>query len=150
VAPTFTLRIANTTDQTLWCALIDLTETYGIFTDAFPAGSVALGPGESTELALTGQVSDALWEAGTVTLTDQLKVVTSTLEFDPRSLEQEELDVSGAARPPVTRGHAPARSTLERLLSRVTTRRLAAPSASEQVADWRTDDVYVVTTRPRP
>lgn len=150
VAPTFTLRIANTTDQTLWCALIDLTETYGIFTDAFPAGSVALGPGESTELALTGQVSDALWESGTVTLTDQLKVVTSTLEFDPRSLEQEELDVSGAARPPVTRGHAPARSTLERLLARVTTRRLAAPSASEQVADWRTDDVYVVTTRPRP
>lgn len=148
VAPSFTIRIANTTDRTLWCALIDLTETYGIFTDAFPAGSVALGPGESTELALAGQVSDVLWEAGTDRVTDQLKVVTSTLEFDPRSLEQEELDVN-AVEPPVMRGHAPARSTLERALAHVTTRRLATSSPSEQLADWRTDDLYVVTTRPR-
>ena len=47
-----------------------------------------------------GQVDDALWEAGTVSLRDQLMVVTSTLEFDPRSLEQEELDVSAV---PATR-----------------------------------------------
>lgn len=150
VAPRFTIRIANTTDRSLWGALIDLTETYGIFTDAFPAGSVALGPGESTELSLTGQVSDALWEAGTVTVTDQLKVVTSTIEFDPRSLEQEELDVTAAPTRTLTRGGGPIRSTLERLLARVTTRRIGGAAASEQVADWRTDEIYVLTTRPRP
>lgn len=148
--PAFTVTIANTTDASLWCALLDLTETYGIFTDAFPAGSVALAPGESTEVALTGQVSDALWEAGTVTVTDQLKVVTSTLEFDPRSLEQEELDVSVAATSPLLRGGVQPRSTLERLLARVATRRLEPASAEEAITDWRTDDVFVLTTRPRP
>lgn len=150
VAPTFTMRIANATDEHLWCGLLDLTETYGVFTDAFPSGSVALGPGESVEVALTGQVSDALWDAGTVTVTDQLKVVTSTLEFDPRSLEQEELDVTVASSAPVTRSVVPARSTLERLLARVTTRRLGVAETGVDVADWRTDDVYVLTTRPRP
>ncbi len=149
VPPPFTVTIRNTTDMPLWCALIDLTETYGIFTDAFPAGSVALAPGESTEVALTGQVSDELWAEGTVTVTDQLKVVTSTLEFDPRSLQQEELDVSVAGSAPVRRGEVQPRSTLERLLARVTTRRLGPASPAEAVADWRTDDVFVLTTRPR-
>jgi hypothetical protein len=144
--------VLNTTDQTLWCALLDLTETYGIFTDAFPAGSIELAPGQSRSVAMTGQVSDDLWQAGTVALTDQLKAITSTLEFDPRSLEQEELDVTGpprAAVPGMTlRGGEPARSTLDRLLTRVTTRRLSPPGAIEPVADWRTDDLFVVTRRP--
>lgn len=148
VPPAFSVTLRNTADVPLWCALIDLTETYGIFTDAFPAGSVALAPGESTAVALTGQVSDALWAAGTVTVTDQLKVVTSTLEFDPRSLQQEELDVA-AVGPAVVRGEVHARSTLERLLGRVATRRLGPPSPTEAVADWRSDDVFVLTTRPR-
>jgi hypothetical protein len=150
--PAFTVTVRNTTDQTLWCALLDLTETYGIFTDAFPAGSLELAPGQSRSVAMTGQVSDDLWRAGTVALTDQLKAITSTLEFDPRSLEQEELDVTGpprAAAPGMTlRGAEPARSTLDRLLTRVTTRRLSPPGEIEPVADWRTDDLFVVTRRP--
>ncbi len=40
---------------------------------------------------------------GTVSLRDQLMVVTSTLEFDPRSLEQEELDVSAVPAAGTTR-----------------------------------------------
>lgn len=152
--PRFTVRLANTTTRPLWAALIDLTETYGIFTDAFPAGSVALGPGESTALDLVGQVADALWQAGTVSLRDQLMVVTSTIEFDPRSLEQEELDVSVA--PSMTAGanrsaDTPAvASNLERALSGTRTRRLGASTGTAAVADWRTDSVFVVTNRARP
>ncbi|EWT03135.1 peptidase C14 caspase catalytic subunit p20 [Intrasporangium oryzae NRRL B-24470] len=145
--PSFTLTITNTTDQTLWGALLDLTETYGVFTDAFPSGSVALGPGESTSVSLSGEVSDALWAAGTVAVTDQLKLVTSTLEFDPRSLQQDELDVRAVGSQTVLRGGTPPRSTLERLLTRATTRRLA-PAQEEAVADWRTDEVLVRTARP--
>ena len=151
--PRFTVRLANTTSTPLWAALLDLTETYGIFTDAFPAGSIALGAGESTAVDLVGQVADALWEAGTVSLRDQLMVVTSTIEFDPRTLEQEELDVSSVppGGPGTTRGaDTPdgARSNLERALSATRTRRMG-PSAAAAVADWRTDSVFVVTTRPR-
>jgi hypothetical protein len=146
-APTFTVTLSNTTTRPLWCALLDLTEAYGIFTDAFPSGSVSLEAGASVEVALTGQLSDALWDAGTVQVTDHLKIVTSTLEFDPRSLEQPELDVDVAETAPVVRGGGEPHSTLDRLLVRVATRSTgsAAPSA---VADWRTDDLYVVTRRP--
>lgn len=150
-APAFTVTLANTTSRPLWCALLDLTETYGIFTDAFPSGSAALEPGASVQVALSGQVPDALWAAGTVSMTDQLKVVTSTLEFDPRSLEQPELDVSAVAPDTVVRGAREARSTLERLLVGVATRRLQPASGeAPPVADWRTDDVWIVTHRPRP
>ncbi|MDX5398764.1 MAG: caspase family protein, partial [Actinomycetes bacterium] len=102
VAPSFSVRLRNTTAIPLWCALIDLTEAYGIFTDAFPAGVVALGPGEFAAVELVGQVPDEVWSAGTTNVTDQLLVVTSTVEFDPRSLEQEELGAGGA--PVVVRG----------------------------------------------
>jgi hypothetical protein len=101
VPPTFTVTLTNTTELPLWCALLDLTEAYGIFTDAFPAGSVSLDPGASVDVALTGQLSDALWNAGTVAVVDHLKIITSTLEFDPRSLEQPELDVDVADAPVV-------------------------------------------------
>ncbi len=151
-APRFTVRLTNTTAAPLWAALLDITETYGIFTDAFPAGSVALGPGESTSVELMGQVSDALWEAGTASLRDQLMVVTSTLEFDPRSLDQEELDVSAVPAAGTTRGAdvAPSpRSNLERALGGTRTRRLGGSPESAGVADWRTDSVFVVTVRPR-
>lgn len=148
-APPFRVSLTNTATRPLWCALLDLTDTYGVFADALPAGSVALGPGETVRLDLVGQVPDAAWADGVESATDHLKIVVSTLEFDPRSLQQDDLAPGGSvpAAPP-TRGEAPGRTTLERLLGRVTTRRLG-PAAAAAEADWRTDDVWVVTTRPR-
>lgn len=100
--PPFTVTLTNTTATTLWVALIDLTETYGIFTDAVPAGSAALEPAGSLVIELTGVLDDELWRAGTVTVTDQLKLVTSTLEFDPRSLQQDELRLSAVGAGPTS------------------------------------------------
>ncbi|GAB3072422.1 hypothetical protein GCM10027053_41920 [Intrasporangium mesophilum] len=165
-APQFTVGLVNTTPEPLWAALLDLTETYGIFTDAFPAGSVALGPGEATSVDLVGQVSDELWQAGTVSLRDQLMVVTGTIEFDPRSLEQAELDVTAVPSPATTPatttrgadalsagGHGDRSldeaSNLDRALDGTRTRRLGPSTSSAAVADWRTDSVFVVTSRPR-
>ncbi|WP_323099749.1 caspase family protein [Intrasporangium sp. YIM S08009] len=157
-APRFTVTVTNTTDAPLWAALLDLTETYGIFTDAFPAGSVALGPGESTAVDLVGQVSDALWEAGTVSVTDVLMLVTSTLEFDPRTLEQDELDVTAPPAPAgpvrgvdasVALGTSDPATSLDGVLRSVRTRRATPVARAWSVADWRTDTVRVVTTRPR-
>lgn len=148
-APTFTVTITNTTPQPLWCALLDLTETYGIFTDAFPAGSTCLEAGTSRAIGLTGQLSDQLWDAGTVQVTDHLKIITSTLEFDPRSLEQPELDVDVPRSGPVLRGGGDPTSTLGEMLVRVATRSAHQRTAPSGVADWRTDDLYVVTTRAR-
>ena len=85
-----------------------------------------------------------------MSLRDQLMVVTSTLEFDPRSLEQEELDVSavpGRRDHGRRRRHAGPRSNLERVLGGTRTRRLRPRTDGGRVADWRTDSVFVVTTR---
>jgi hypothetical protein len=147
--PTFAITLTNTTEGTLWCALLDLTEPYGVFTDAFAAGSTELGPSQSERVTLYGEVADDLWRAGTLELTDQLKVVVSTSEFDPRTLEQDELDVRTVRAPETVRGQGVPRSTLERLLRRVVTRSLAPqPPVGEQIADWRTTDLFVTTTRP--
>ncbi|MEP7333937.1 MAG: caspase family protein [Terracoccus sp.] len=163
VAPPFSVTLQNTTETPLWAALIDLTETYGIFTDAVPSGSVALEAGQSMTITLTGQVSDALWNAGTVTITDQLKLVTSTIEFDPRSLEQDELELTLT---PPAGGRLTTRSidhpaAGDRRLPWTAgavnggrpgpvTRRLGPHLSPATGADWRTDDAFVHTTRPRP
>ncbi|MGD5468121.1 hypothetical protein QUS59_22865, partial [Xanthomonas citri pv. citri] len=89
--PPFSVTMTNTSDRALWCALLDLTDAYGIYADALPSGSVALSPGESTTIDLVGQVPDELWSQGVHRVTDHLKLVVSTLEFDPRSLQQDDL-----------------------------------------------------------
>lgn len=148
-APPFTVSLTNTTGQTLWCALLDLTDAYGVFTDALPAGSVALGPGEAVSVDLVGQVPDRAWTDGVEAATDHLKVVVSTLEFDPRGLQQDDLSTGAPSPAPATRGLTPPRTTLERLLTRVVTRRLGPTAPDAAVADWRTDDFWVTTSRPR-
>ncbi len=153
--PKFTVTLENTTTVPLWAALLDLTDSYGIYTDAFAAGRVALGPGERTSLELGGEVPDALWKEGAVSVTDRLIVVTSTIEFDPRSLQQGDLAVSAVPGHDGTRGLEGSttrsafkpRSTLERMLGSITTRRLP-PRTTETIADWRTNRIDVVTTRP--
>lgn len=148
-APPFAVWLTNAFEGPLWCALVDLTDAYGIYPDALPAGSVALAPGESTRVDLVGQVPDELVAQGVHRVTDRLKLVVSTLEFDPRPLQQDDLDV-GASAPEATRGAGAGAgaglTTLDRLFARVRTRAAAAPAAPV-VADWRADDYVVVTTR---
>ena len=48
-----------------------------------------------------------------------------------------------------TRRTAP-RSTLDRVLGAMRTRRVGPERTAAAVADWRTDSVFVVTTRPAP
>lgn len=152
--PEFTVSLTNTTDRRLWCALVDLTESYGVFTDAFAAGSVELAPAETATAKLVGEVANSAVAKGIRSLTDQLKVIVSTTEFDPRTLQQEELDVTAAA--VATRSSSSVRSmpslptsTLERLVQRVTTRRVGPrPAAAERIADWTVTDLFVTVRRP--
>lgn len=141
------MTLRNTTDTTLWCALLDLTETYGVFTDAFPAGTVELGPGQQTTVSLSGQVSDEQWQAGMIQPIDRLRIVISTVEFDPRYLEQAELDAAVTVPGDASR-RRDSRSSLAAVLTR------AVPGATRNaerapLADWRVEELLVVTTRPR-
>lgn len=144
----YTVTLTNTTERDLWVALLDLTDTYGIFADALESGSAHLPPGRSLPVTLQAEVPDALWEQGVTEVTDVLKLVVSTEEFDPRPLGRGDLEVGAALEVAGVRA-APA-STLDRLLQHVATRRARPQPAGEPVADWYTRDLAVVSVRPRP
>ena len=123
----FELTLTNTTDRRLWCGVLDLTDRFGVYADAVPEGAVALAPGERRTIALSSEVTDADWAAGSTRTNDLLRVVVSTAPFDPRPLQLDELgDHSG------TGGDRRVKA------------RPAAPST-----DWTVIDVPVTTVRPQ-
>ena len=119
-------------------------------------GPGGAGTGRETCLELGGEVPDALWKEGTVTVTDRLLVVTSTIEFDPRSLQQGDLAVSTVPGPDGAAGpggddpvglHAALDAGAD---ARQRHHRRLPPRTTETIADWRTNRIDVVTTRPAP
>ena len=150
----YTITLKNTTRRPLHVALLDLTDTFGIYADALTAGSERLDRDESVVVPLETVVPDELWEQGVTEVTDVLKLIVSTEPFDPRPLEQDDLKVSAPPRHEVsTRDGAQDRapqSSLDRLLNRVATRRARPQSSGEATADWYTRDLTVVSVRPRP
>lgn len=147
----YTITLTNTADRSLWVALLDLTDTFGIYADAIENGSDELDPGQSRPVRLETNVPDELWQQGVTEVTDVLKLIVSTEQFDPRPMEQADLDVSAPPRSSTreVERSAPA-STLDRLLRRVGTRRAKPQSSSEAAADWYTQDLTVVSVRRRP
>jgi len=144
----YTVKVTNNAGKPLWVALVDLTDTYGIYADALSEGAAELGDNQSLPIRLSTEVPDGLWEQGVTEVTDLLKIICSTEEFDPRTLEQGDLDITAELRPSGVR--AAPKSTLDRLLQRIGTRR-ARPEGGdgEATADWFARDVQVVSVRPR-
>lgn len=145
--PRVWIRVRNTSNRTLHCALLALTGSYGI--SAVLMRSERLGPGEEA-WALRGDpvqatVPDRPWDQGVIEYRDTLKVVASTEAFDASHLELPDLDDAGPR--DVLRGEAPA-SALDRLLARVGTRDLGPVGAPGPSPDWTTTELVVTTVRP--
>jgi len=150
VAPQVLLRLTNTAERPLWCAVLDLTETYGVYADAFPAGAVRLAPGQQASVSLTAQIPDGIWAKGADESSDVLKVVVSTEQLDARLLGQPDLEVGDARPADVVRADVVPQTTLDALMQRVVTR--AAPSApahGQRLADWSASELTVTVSRPR-
>ena len=156
-APHFKAKLTNTTNQRLYCALLDLTEEFSVSAPFFGSGGTWIEPYSEAwaTVTLRGQLTDriptsvpkARWEQGVTEYQDILKLIVSTAEFDPTLLLQEKLDKPQRQ---VTRSHRPRRlSTLNRLMNRVTTRDIGAEEETETVDDWVTSQVTLVTTRPQ-
>lgn len=147
--PRIKVKLTNTTQQRLYCALFDLTELFAIQAGLFAAGGVWLEPGQEA-WALDGQpfgvvVPQDLWIQGVTQYKDVLKLVVSTDEFDPRYLNQSSLD---APRVPPQRTRAGSLGVLDRLLHRVVTRDFDTGAAAGQLSDWTTSQIDVTTVRP--
>lgn len=145
--PAFRVRVKNRWRETLYCALVSLSEAYAVSTGLFPA-SVRLAPGEAaTTPMLYGRVPDALWRQGVGERRDIVKLIASTTEFDPTLLIQPALD---APRPPITRDLPQPAGSLNRHLQRLQARDADEGGAAALFPDWVTGQIAYTVVRPLP
>ncbi|MBD2194628.1 MULTISPECIES: caspase family protein [Calothrix] len=148
--PAFKLKLKNTSNQELFCALLDLTDSYAVSPELLETGGIWLKPGQEA-WALRGEniyptVREKLWKQGITQSRDILKLIVSTAEFDATLLKQNELDLPFFPEREVGRGNG----TLNRLMKRVQSRDLrAAPEEEELYDDWITSQIHITTVRPR-
>ncbi|MEM9088164.1 MAG: caspase family protein [Cyanobacteria bacterium P01_F01_bin.53] len=151
VPPRFRIKLHNTSDKTLYCALFYLTERFkaeAIKPDA--VGSlVRLDPGQelwfANGAALNGTVADDLWKSGVTECQDILKLIACTDEFDPMLMNLGELGspVSG------TRSVGAGGGSLNRLMQRVNTRDISFADDAPDYDDWVANQVTFTFVRPR-
>ncbi|MBD2607411.1 caspase family protein [Scytonema hofmannii FACHB-248] len=147
--PTFKAKLKNNSNQELFCALLDLTDSYAVSPELLETGGVWLKPGEEA-WALGGEniyptVREKLWKQGINQSQDILKLIVSTSEFDATLLRQNELDLPFFPERDPGRG----RGTLNRLMKRVQSRDLRSAPEEEVYDDWITSQINITTVRPK-
>ena len=151
--PTFRVKLKNNSNEELYCTLLDLTETYGVFANLFAAGGVWLKPGEEAWAnkgkPIPAQVLDKFWQQGITEFKDVLKLIVSTSKFDAWLLEQPDLDLLDSKLGNRARmlTEVP-KSTLNLLMKRIQNRHLGVGN-EEFWDDWVTSQINIKTIRPR-
>ena len=149
--PTFYVRLTNNSQKTLYCNVLDLTESFAVSVAFFQdRNSIRLQPGETIEEDyIESIVPDELWEQGITERKDRLKLIVSTTEFDASLLEQDALDLprfTQVQRSVLT--DLEQQGTLNSLMSRVQSREMVASSRGN-TDDWMTKIVTIETVRPQ-
>lgn len=151
VEPELMLKLTNTTQKTLYCALLDLNESYAITSALIPGGIVKLERGESTYAnagePIVAWIPDELWERGITNLTERLKLIISDQEFVGDRLDQDELDVEFSPRS-IDQTRGVEMNTLDQILGEVQTRNLGGSRARKR-ADWLTREYMFTIVRPQ-
>jgi pimeloyl-ACP methyl ester carboxylesterase len=151
-SPSFYVRLTNNSQKTLYCNVLDLTESFAVSLAFFEdRDSIRLQPGETIEGDyISSMVPDELWEQGITERKDRLKLIVSTTEFDASLLEQDALDLprfNQSQRSLLTDELQP-QGTLNSLISRVQSREMMARSKGN-TDDWMTKIVTIETVRPQ-
>lgn len=158
--PTFQIKLTNTTDKDLYCAILDLPETYGVIVaDIFPQGDSTGGgtwikAGKELWAMYKGKkeiptsIPNELWNQGITEFQDVLKLIVSTKEFDAELLKQDELPPPNIGLKKSVYRSLAKPSALNNLMYRVQTRHFADSGESE-VDDWITSQITITTTRPK-
>jgi pimeloyl-ACP methyl ester carboxylesterase len=148
--PIFRLKLTNTSEERLFCTVLDLPEDYSVSAPLFEGNNrgVWIEPGTNVwayrKRDIPASVPDDLWSQGVTEYQDILKLIVSTAEFDASLISQ-----NGLEQPKLTQRPVPQRnSTLNRLFQRVTTRHIGVVQVDE-VDEWVTSQVTVITIRPR-
>ncbi|QSJ21084.1 caspase family protein [Nostoc sp. UHCC 0702] len=136
--------------QSLYCAVLDLTQQYKVDAGLFVTGGVWLEPGQEA-WALGGQtfisvIPNEVLTQGITEFTDIYKLIVSTSEFDATLLEQDKLDLPHIkkALKPIQKG------TLNRLMHRIQSRDFSIKTDDEEeYNDWVTSQITITTIRPQ-
>ncbi|MHC5763759.1 esterase/lipase family protein, partial [Nostoc sp.] len=146
----FKLKLTNTTRRPLYCALVNLSDSFAISTPFFEAGSIRLEAGEEAYALINGEelveleVPDEYWKLLITEYKDILKLIVTKEEFNVRLLNQDKLD----APRPITRDiESPNQSSLERLMTR-TQDREREMGAAKRFDDWYAEEITITTVRP--
>jgi hypothetical protein len=145
VPPSMFLRLANTSDQELFVAVLDLTDRFRCHAALFPTEKVGAG---HTVKVWEGQPIEASLPEGRevvpgALVRDWLKVIVSETDFDASAFEMPPLDEPVVAK----RSVGDIGSTLERIAAKVLTRDLTAPpSPGADSPEWCAT-TFAVTTR---
>lgn len=95
--PRVTIKLKNNSRRPFFAGLLDLPNTFGIFSLQPDRSCQKLAPGEETAAhdgeSMPASVPDQYWALGIGEITDIIKIIVSTKEFDVRRLMQEDLDV---------------------------------------------------------
>ena len=150
-APNFRLKLTNTSEERLFCTVMVLGENYSIKSPLFEESNnkgVWIEPGAEVWAYRKGEiraaVPDDLWKQGATEYQDVLKLIACTAEFDASLMVQDGLEL-----PRIQTRSIPKRSsTLNRLIQRVSTRDIGAADIDE-VDEWMSSQVTVITTRPQ-
>jgi hypothetical protein len=153
--PTCRVKLINTSDESLYCTLLNLTERYAVSAALLPAGGIWLEPGQEAWV-LEGKpiyvnVPKELLEQGIRECKDILKLLVCTTEFDATLLEQEKLDLAlTRSSRDIPRTNVRVRSTLNRLMNRIQTRDMSDRNQKEDLwDDWVSNEVMITTVWPQ-
>ncbi|MBG1243326.1 caspase family protein [Nostoc sp. NZL] len=152
--PNFKIKLKNTSNEAVYCALLNLTDRFAVSADFFETGGIWLQPSgqigdEAWALggnSIYAQVPEKLWQGQGITeVKDILKLIVSTAEFDATLLTQDELDLPSRSTPTPRRGQG----TLNRLVNRIPSRDLRAKPEEEMCDDWVTSQIIITTIHPQ-
>lgn len=154
--PTCRVKLTNTSEESLYCALLNLTDRFAVSANLLPTGGIWLEPGQEAWALegkpIYGSVPKELRERGITECKDILKLIVCTAEFDATLLQQDKLDVAltVSSNNIQSRTDVQVKSTLNRLMHRIQTRNLSDRNQQEDLwDDWVTSEVTLVTVFPQ-
>lgn len=145
--PSFRVKLTNTSQKTVFLAVLNLTERYAI-EPLVEGGTLRLKPGEAIWLnggePLYGFVPDELWEQGITMSQDVYKVIACTVDFDPSWLIQGELDdiASRERTAPLVR------RPLKQILERAIVDRSGIQAVQSPDVKWMGSQLLLTSIRP--
>ncbi len=149
--PRFFVRLTNQSNRTLYCNVINLTQSYAVALPFFTEkSSLRLERGQGIEgNPVRASIPDGLWEQGVTSLQDRMKLIVSTQDFDASLLEQDKLEVMASERDlPPSPSDPRLQSSLNRLLVRQQHKDIE-PDTEALANDWLTKEVIFTIIRPQ-